>query len=52
MPDTWEYPWFASWDLCFHCVTFAIIDPEFAKSQLLLLPQARASASERPASRL
>ncbi len=37
MPDTWEYPWFAAWDLAFHCVTFALIDPEFAKSQLLLM---------------
>jgi hypothetical protein len=37
MPDKWEYPWFAAWDLCFHAVTFAIIDPEFAKHQLLLL---------------
>ncbi len=37
MPDTWEYPWFAAWDLAFHTVTFALIDPEFAKSQLILL---------------
>ncbi len=37
MPDTWEYPWYAAWDLAFHCVTFALIDPAFAKSQLLLL---------------
>ncbi|HEY1868536.1 MAG TPA: hypothetical protein VGG70_09600, partial [Candidatus Cybelea sp.] len=37
MPDTWEYPWFAAWDLAFHCVTFAMIDPEFAKIQLSLL---------------
>jgi len=41
MPDTWEYPWFASWDLAFHAVTFALIDPAFAKSQLLLLVQER-----------
>ncbi|MEM6911957.1 MAG: glucosidase [Verrucomicrobiota bacterium] len=34
MPDTWEYPWFAVWDLAFHCVPFAMIDPEFAKCQL------------------
>jgi hypothetical protein len=34
MPDKWEYPWFAAWDLAFHCVTFAVIDPEFAKEQL------------------
>jgi hypothetical protein len=37
MPDTWEYPWYASWDLAFHAVTFALIDPAFAKQQLLLL---------------
>jgi hypothetical protein len=37
MPDTWEYPWFAAWDLAFHCVPLAQIDPEFAKSQLVLL---------------
>jgi Glycosyl hydrolase family 63 C-terminal domain len=37
MPDKWEYPWYASWDLAFHMVTFAKIDPDFAKEQLLLL---------------
>ena len=37
MPDTWEYPWFAAWDLAFHCVATAVIDPEFAKRQLVLL---------------
>ena len=37
MPDKWEYPWYASWDLGFHCMTFALIDPEFAKKQLVLL---------------
>jgi hypothetical protein len=37
MPDTWEYPWFAAWDLAFHCVTLAHFDPVFAKRQLLLL---------------
>lgn len=37
MPDTWEYPWYAAWDLAFHCTTFALIDPEFAKDQLVLL---------------
>jgi hypothetical protein len=41
MPDAWEYPWFAAWDLAFHCVTFAMIDPEFAKAQLVLLTKAR-----------
>ena len=37
MPDTWEYPWFAAWDLAFHCVAFALVDPQFAKEQLWLL---------------
>jgi hypothetical protein len=37
MPDKWEYPWYASWDLAFHLIPFAMIDPEFAKSQLILL---------------
>jgi hypothetical protein len=37
MPDTWEYPWFAAWDLAFHCVAMARFDPAFAKHQLLLL---------------
>lgn len=37
MPDKWEYPWFATWDLAFHCVPYAIIDAEFAKNQLKLL---------------
>jgi hypothetical protein len=37
MPDTWEYPWFASWDLAFHCVALAHVDAEFAKDQLLLV---------------
>ena len=37
MPDTWEYPWFAAWDLAFHCVVLSLIDPGFAKIQLSLL---------------
>ncbi|WP_198026472.1 hypothetical protein [Bradyrhizobium sp. ARR65] len=37
MPDKWEYPWYASWDLAFHCVVLAHIDPSAAKHQLLLL---------------
>jgi mannosylglycerate hydrolase MGH1-like protein/glycosyl hydrolase family 63 len=37
MPDKWEYPWFAAWDLAFHCVALAHVDPGFAKYQLLLL---------------
>ncbi len=37
MPDKWEYPWFAAWDLAFHCVALAHVDPAFAKYQLILL---------------
>lgn len=37
MPDTWEYPWFAAWDLAFHCIPLALVDPRFAKDQLWLL---------------
>jgi hypothetical protein len=37
MPDKWEYPWYAAWDLAFHCVPLAWLDPEFAKGQLVLL---------------
>lgn len=41
MPDTWEYPWYASWDLGFQAVAYALIDPGFAKHQLLLLVKDR-----------
>ena len=37
MPDKWEYPWYAAWDLAFHMIPMALVDPEFAKSQLILL---------------
>ncbi len=37
MPDPWEYPWYAAWDLAFHCVPIAHVDPAFAKSQLILM---------------
>ncbi len=37
MPDKWEYPWYASWDLCFHCIPLSLIDPDFAKRQLILM---------------
>ena len=37
MPDKWEYPWFAAWDLAFHCIPFARLDSDFAKEQLILL---------------
>ena len=53
MPDKWEYPWFAAWDLAFHCSPLAIVDPEFAKEQLWLLlfeqfqhPSGQIAASE------
>lgn len=36
MPDKWEYPWYATWDLAFHCVALAVVDPDFAKDQLIL----------------
>ena len=37
MPDKWEYPWFAAWDLAFHCLTLSLVDSEFAKEQLILM---------------
>ncbi|HMG36284.1 MAG TPA: glucosidase [Blastocatellia bacterium] len=37
MPDKWEYPWYAAWDLAFHTVPLALVDPDFAKEQLILL---------------
>ncbi|MFN8627726.1 MAG: glucosidase [Candidatus Binatia bacterium] len=37
MPDKWEYPWYAAWDLAFHCIPLALVDPDFAKAQLVLL---------------
>ncbi|MEO8412699.1 MAG: glucosidase [Ginsengibacter sp.] len=37
MPDKWEYPWYAAWDLAFHCIPMAMLDPGFAKNQLLLI---------------
>lgn len=37
MPDKWEYPWYAAWDLAFHMIPFSMVDPEFAKQQLILL---------------
>lgn len=39
MPDKWEFPWFAAWDLAFHAVTFGLVDPAFAKHQLNLLTE-------------
>jgi Mannosylglycerate hydrolase MGH1-like glycoside hydrolase domain len=37
MPDKWEYPWYAAWDLAFHCIALALVDSDFAKEQLLLM---------------
>jgi hypothetical protein len=37
MPDKWEYPWYAAWDLAFHCVALALVDPDYAKAQLVLM---------------
>ncbi|MBI2688750.1 MAG: glucosidase [Acidobacteria bacterium] len=37
MPDKWEYPWYAAWDLAFHCIPLALVDPDFAKEQLMLM---------------
>jgi hypothetical protein len=37
MPDKWEYPWYAAWDLAFHCISLVMVDPVFAKNQLLLM---------------
>ncbi|MEY2411334.1 MAG: hypothetical protein QOF48_4004, partial [Verrucomicrobiota bacterium] len=37
MPDKWEYPWYAAWDLAFHCIPLSLVDADFAKSQLILL---------------
>ena len=37
MPDKWEYPWYAAWDLAFHCIPLAMVDPDFAKRKLVLL---------------
>ena len=51
MPDKWEYPWFASWDLAFHCVTLALVDPRSAKQNLwvLLFEQFQHSNGQIPA---
>lgn len=39
MPDKWEFPWYAAWDLAFHCVTLSMVDPDYAKQQLLMLTE-------------
>ena len=52
MPDKWEYPWFAAWDLAFHCVALAHVDPGFAKYQLILLCREWFQHPERSPARL
>ena len=47
MPDTWEYPWFAAWDLAFHCAPLSLVDVDFAKEQVELLLTARLHAPQR-----
>ncbi len=48
MPDKWEYPWFAAWDSAFHCLPLALVDPEFAKGQLVLADPGVVHPSQRP----
>ena len=52
MPDKWEYPWYAAWDLAFHCIPLALVDPTFAKEQLDPDAARVVHASERTNSRL
>ena len=52
MPDKWEYPWFAAWDLAFHAVTLAHVDPAFAKYQLLVHVPGVVPAPERRTARV
>src|SRR5205823_8610450 len=53
MPDKWEYPWYAAWDLAFHCIPLALVDSDFAKEQLTSMLRewymqiGRASCTER-----
>ena len=47
MPDKWEYPWYAAWDLAFHAVALAIVDPDFAKQQIALMLGGPLLASQR-----
>ena len=52
MPDKWEYPWYATWDLGFHCLALVLVDPDFAKEQLELMLPGRLHPSQRPAAGL
>ena len=50
MPDKWEYPWYATWDLGFHCLALVLVDPDFAKQQLELMLHGRLHPSKWPTS--
>ena len=52
MPDKWEYPWYAAWDLAFHVIALTLVDEDFGKQQLDLMLRRPLSASERPDSRV
>ena len=52
MPDKWEYPWYAAWDLAFHTLPLAIVDPDFAKEQMKLMLKGVVPASQWPDPRL
>ena len=52
MPDKWEYPWYAAWDLAFHCIPLAMVDPDFAKSQIDLMLSRGIPPPDRPDARL
>ena len=52
MPDKWEYPWYAAWDLAFHTISLSLVDFDFAKDQLLLMLRRPVLPSQRPDSRL
>ena len=49
MPDKWEYPWYAAWDLAFHTLPISIVDPDFAKQQMDLMLRGILSPPQRPA---
>ena len=52
MPDKWEYPWYAAWDLAFHTISLSLVDFDFAKEQLLLMLRQSVRASQRADSRV
>ena len=52
MPDKWEYPWYAAWDLAFHTLPLSIVDPDFAKEQMELMLRGSLPAPQRPDARL